>query len=41
VLDGGFARLEAGAEVRLSVEQGDKGPQASTVRAIWKHRLVD
>jgi len=41
VLDGGFARLEAGASVRLSVEQGDKGPQASTVRAIWNHRLVD
>jgi cold shock CspA family protein len=41
VLDGGFARLKPGSEVRLSVEQGDKGPQASTVRAIGKHHLVD
>jgi cold shock CspA family protein/ribosome-associated translation inhibitor RaiA len=41
VLDGGFAHLKAGTEVRLVVEQGDKGPQASTVRAIGKHHLVD
>jgi len=41
VLDDGFTRLTPGAEVRLSIEQGDKGPQASTVRAIGKHHLVD
>lgn len=41
VLDDGFTRLKPGSEVRLSVEQGDKGPQASTVRAIGKHHLVD
>ena len=41
VLDDGFTRLEPGTEVRLNVEQGDKGPQASSVRAIGKHHLVD
>ncbi len=41
VLDEGFAHLKPGTEVRLSVEQGDKGPQASSVRVIGKHHLVD
>lgn len=41
VLDTDFAQLKPGTEVRLSIEQGDKGPQASTVRAIGKHHLVD
>ena len=31
VLDGGFDRLRLGAEVRFSEEEGEKGPQASTV----------
>jgi cold shock CspA family protein len=31
VLDGAFDRLKVGAEVRFVEEDGDKGPQASTV----------
>jgi cold shock CspA family protein len=31
VLDGAFDRLRPGAEVRFSEEEGEKGPQASTV----------
>ena len=33
VLNGGFQRLEVGAPVRFSEEDGEKGPQASTVHA--------
>jgi cold shock CspA family protein/ribosome-associated translation inhibitor RaiA len=33
VLNGGFDRLEVGDPVRFSEEEGDKGPQASTVEA--------
>jgi len=36
VLDGAFAQLEVGAEVRFVEEQGEHGPQASTVRAAGK-----
>jgi cold shock CspA family protein/ribosome-associated translation inhibitor RaiA len=32
VLDGAYDRLKVGAEVRFVEENGDKGPQASTVR---------
>ncbi|MFQ5959092.1 MAG: HPF/RaiA family ribosome-associated protein [Alphaproteobacteria bacterium] len=41
VLNDGFDRLEVGAEVRFAEEDGDKGPQASTVALIGrdgKHR---
>ncbi len=38
VLDGGFDRLEIGTEVRFAEEEGDQGPQASTVTVIGKHR---
>jgi cold shock CspA family protein/ribosome-associated translation inhibitor RaiA len=31
VLDGGFNRLAVGSEVRFAEEDGEKGPQASTV----------
>jgi cold shock CspA family protein/ribosome-associated translation inhibitor RaiA len=31
VVDGGFGRLAVGMEVRFTEEEGDKGPQASTV----------
>jgi cold shock CspA family protein/ribosome-associated translation inhibitor RaiA len=31
VLDGGFDRMVAGSEVRFAEEDGEKGPQASTV----------
>jgi cold shock CspA family protein/ribosome-associated translation inhibitor RaiA len=38
VLDGAFDRLTVGSEVRFVEEVGVKGPQASTVRVIGKHR---
>ncbi len=31
VIDGGFGRVDMGLEVRFTEEQGEKGPQASTV----------
>lgn len=37
VRNGGFDRLEPGAEVVFSEEEGDKGPQATTVRASGRH----
>ena len=36
VLGAGFDRLEIGTEVRFVEEQGEKGPQASTVTVIGK-----
>ncbi len=39
VLDGGFARLSVGTRVAFAEEQGDKGPQASTVRLLGKHGM--
>ncbi len=36
VLNGGFDRLEVGAEVRFAEEEGEKGPQASTVVPVGK-----
>lgn len=39
VLDGGFDRLSVGAQVAFVEEQGDKGPQASTVRLLGDHRM--
>jgi cold shock CspA family protein/ribosome-associated translation inhibitor RaiA len=40
VLDGAFDRLKVGSEVRFVAEIGEKGPQATTVRAICKHHLL-
>lgn len=40
VLDDAFNALSVGSEVRFVEEMGDKGPQASTVRAIGKHHLL-
>lgn len=37
VLHGGFPRLEVGAEVQFAEEEGEKGPQASTVKSIGRH----
>lgn len=37
VLDGGFLALEVGMEVRFIEEQGEKGPQASTVTPVGRH----
>lgn len=35
-----FDRLEEGMSVRFTEEQGDKGPQASTVHVEGKHHVV-
>ena len=40
VLDGAFDRLIVGSEVRFVEEEGEKGPQASTVRLVGKHHLL-
>lgn len=40
LLEGDFDRLEQGAEVRFTEEQGVEGPQASTVRLAGKHHLA-
>ncbi|MDD3448618.1 MAG: HPF/RaiA family ribosome-associated protein [Gammaproteobacteria bacterium] len=40
VLDGGFGQLEVGTEVFFHEEQGEQGPQASTVRVAGKHHVV-
>jgi len=40
VLNGGFARLSVGSEVRFVEEDGEKGVQASAVRLIGKHHLA-
>lgn len=43
VVDDSFDRLEVGHEVRLEIAEGEsaEGPQASTVRPIGKHHIVD
>jgi len=40
VLNGEFTQLEVGTEVRFSEEQGDEGPQASSVQRVGKHHIV-
>jgi len=37
VLNGGFDRLDVGAEVTFAEEAGHKGPQASTVKPVGTH----
>jgi len=39
VLDDAFARLDVGARVFFAEEMGEKGPQASTVKPVGKHKL--
>jgi cold shock CspA family protein len=41
VVGGGFDKLAVGDEVRFSfhAEEGEKGPQASTVVAVGKHHV--
>jgi cold shock CspA family protein len=39
VLNDAFARLQVGTRVTFAEEQGEKGPQASTVRLSGKHGL--
>jgi cold shock CspA family protein/ribosome-associated translation inhibitor RaiA len=42
VVQGDFAKLAVGSEVRLEIAYGEseKGPQATTVRPIGKHHIV-
>lgn len=37
VANGGFERLKKGQEVRMTVESGDHGPQASVIKPVGKH----
>lgn len=37
VLNDAFGELELGTEVRFTEEEGDKGPQASSVHVVKKH----
>jgi cold shock CspA family protein len=39
VLDGAFGHLAVGTQVTFAEEMGEKGPQASTVKLLGKHRL--
>lgn len=41
VLQEAFETLEVGSEVRYAEENGDAGPQASTVALIGKHHIVE
>jgi cold shock CspA family protein/ribosome-associated translation inhibitor RaiA len=41
VLHDGFDRLTIGTEVRFSAEEGDKGPQASSVQIVSKPGAVE
>lgn len=40
VLNNAFGNLEVGSEVYFVEEEGEKGPQASTVRPVGKHHPV-
>jgi cold shock CspA family protein len=40
VLEPGFDHIEVGTEVHYAEEQGEKGPQASTVKLAGKHSLA-
>lgn len=39
VLNGGFSELSVGSRVTFAEEMGEKGPQASTVKLMGKHKL--
>lgn len=39
-VEGDFDDLEIGSEVRFSDEEGESGPQASTVHLVGKHHFV-
>jgi len=43
VTDGAFAHIDVGDEVRfaLAPDDGDNGPQASTVHPLGKHKIVE
>ena len=37
LLDGDYAQLQPGTEVRFVEEEGDKGPQATSIRRVGRH----
>jgi cold shock CspA family protein len=39
-LNQGFEQLDVGSEVRFVEENGDLGPQASTVKPVGKHHIT-
>jgi cold shock CspA family protein/ribosome-associated translation inhibitor RaiA len=39
VINGGFAKLKVGTLVSFAEEEGEQGPQASTVKLAGKHRM--
>jgi cold shock CspA family protein len=39
VLGDGFSRLHVGSRVTFAEEMGEKGPQATTIRLLGKHKL--
>lgn len=41
IVDADFDKLSEGEEVRFVAEAGELGPQASTVRVVGKHHLVE
>ena len=41
LLNGDFEKLELGSEVTFAEEQGEYGPQASTVKLVGKHHYVE
>jgi cold shock CspA family protein len=41
VLNAGFSRLLVGTAVSFFEEQGEKGPQASTVRILDEHKMLE
>jgi cold shock CspA family protein len=40
VLEGGFEHLAIGSAVAFVLEEGEKGPQATSVRVLGKHHYV-
>ena len=41
LLNADFDRLEEGMEVRFVEEQGEEGPQASSVRLVGRHHILE
>jgi ribosome-associated translation inhibitor RaiA len=41
VVNSDFDKLEVGAEVSFVEQEGNEGPQASTVKVLGKHHIID
>lgn len=41
IINSAFDQLTVGMEVRFDEEQGDQGAQASSVRVVGKHHIID